>query len=402
MTTFDYTAKNKNGKVTRGTIEIGTRDDAVISLENQGLTPVTVTTNEKFSLSKIIDRYSIIPLSEKVLFSQELATLVGAGVPISQSLAMLEKQTKNKRFKETIAIIAKDVEGGLPLSVAIEKHPLVFSPLFVSMVKSGEIGGTLDESLNRLADQMVKDKALVSKIRGAMIYPAVIFVGMVCAMIFMLVTIVPTLQDMFKEMGGDLPFTTKSLIFLSDALTKYGIITLAVIVSIVIGYRYALKHNYKFKYFIHSVILKTPVVGNLTTKMNIARFSRTLGSLLNSGVSIVESLQIIANASQNVLFKEALDKSAEKVKNGSSIGETFKNFEVIPLLVTQMISVGEETGSLDKILNKVADFYDSEVENMSRNLTVLLEPLIMIFIGIMVGYLIIAIIGPIYAVTGMV
>ena len=402
MAIFEYTARNKNGKISNGSMNIGTRDEAVLSLQNQGLTPITITSDEKYNFSKIIENYSTIPLSEKVLFSQELSTLVNAGVPISQSLAMLEKQTKNKRFKGVIGEIAKEVDGGMPLSSAIEKHPHVFSPIFVSMVKSGEIGGTLDESLNRLADQMVKDKALTSKIRGAMIYPAVIFVGMVCAMIFMLVTIVPTLEDMFNEMGGELPFTTKSLIFLSDAVTKYGIFTLIIVVSLTIGIRYALRKIYKFKYFVHSMLLKIPVVGSLTTKMNIARFSRTLGSLLNSGVSIVESLQIIANASQNLLFKEALQKSAEKVKNGSSISDTLENFPVIPLLVTQMISVGEETGSLDKILNKVADFYDSEVENMSRNLTVLLEPLIMIFIGIMVGYLIIAIIGPIYAVTGMV
>jgi len=402
MATFRYTAKDKDNKVSTGNIDGNSRDDAVLELQNKGLTPVTITNVTKRSLRDIVSGFSTISTAEKVLFSTELSTLVNAGVPISQSLTILEKQTKNARFKKVIGELAKDVDGGLTLSAALEKHPRVFSPLFTSMVKSGEIGGTLDESLNRLAEQMNKDRELNSKIRGAMIYPSVIFVAMVGALIYMLVTIIPKLQSMFDELGGKLPLSTQSLVFISKLFTNYGLLTLIVTVAVVFGYRYAEKNIIPFRRFVHMTILKIPVIGNLAIKINIARITRTLGSLISSGVSVDESLNIIGDSTQNLLFKEAILKSSEKVKNGSTIADTLKTYKIFPILVPQMIAVGEETGSLDTILGKIADFYDSEVDNITKNLTVLLEPMIMIIIGIMVGYVIIAIITPIYTMTDLI
>lgn len=402
MITYSYTAKDKEGKVSGGIIEAGSRDDAVRTIQDRGLTPVTIDEQKKTSIIGYINRISTIPLGEKVMFSQELATLVNAGVPISQSLGILEKQTKNTRFAAAISDLSKDVDGGLSLSGALEKHPNIFSPLFVSMVKSGEIGGSLDASLTQLAEQMEKERELNSKIKGAMVYPTVIFVGMVGALIFMMVTIIPKLQSMFEELGGELPPTTKSLIFLSEAFTKYGIITASIFAAIYFGFRYAVKHITPFRKSIHKLLLKMPVIGQLIIKINVARISRTLGSLISSGVAVDEALDIIGQSTQNLLFKEAIEKSSERVKNGSTIAETLKNFKVFPPLVSQMISVGEETGSLDVILKKIADFYDSEVGNITKNLSTLLEPLIMIIIGIMVGYVIISIITPIYTMTDMI
>jgi type IV pilus assembly protein PilC len=402
MATFSYSARSKDGQIVNGTVDKQSRDDAASSLIEQGLTPINVSQLGSENILMKIASFSLISLTEKVLFSQELATLVNAGVPISQSLAMLEKQTKNKRFKGVIGELAKDVEGGITLASALGKHPDVFSPLFISMVNSGEIGGTLDKSLNELSEQMTKDRELIAKVRGAMIYPSVIFVGMVGALIFMLVTIIPKLQDMFNQLGGDLPASTKSLIFLSKAFTDYGLITLSLIAGIVFGFRYLLKNVSAFRKFIHTLTLKIPVVGDLITKLNVARMCRTLSSLLSSGVSVVEALQIIGNSTQNMLFKETILKTAEKVGNGGNIADTLKTAKIFPALVPQMISVGEETGSTDVILGKIADFYDSDIDNITKNLSTLLEPLIMILIGLMVGYVIIAIITPIYSMTNMI
>lgn len=402
MRTFAYTVRNKEQQILNGNIEGQDKDDVAKTLIDQGLTPITITETTKASLGSLMTRISTIPLAEKVLFSQELATLVNAGVPISQSLGILEKQTKNARFKKVLEDLSKDVDGGLTFSGALEKHPKVFSPIFISMVKSGEIGGTLDEALTRLAEQMNKDRELNAKIRGAMIYPTVIFIGMMGALIFMMVTIVPKLQSMFDELGGELPATTKSLIFLSKAFTTYGVFTAGLFVGIYFGFSFLVKKVTPFRRLMHKMLLKTPVVGNLSTKINVARITRTLGSLVASGVGVVEALDIVSASTENLLFREAIEKASEKVKNGSTISETLKNFKVFPILVPQMIAVGEETGSLDVILKKVADFYDADVTNITANLTTLLEPAIMIIIGVMVGYVIVSIITPIYTMTDMI
>lgn len=402
MITFIYTAKDKESTISTGAIEAGSREDAIRTIQDKGLTLVTMEEKRKNSIFAYMNRIGTIPLTEKVMFSQELATLVNAGVPISQSLGILQKQSKNKRFQAAIEDLAKDVDGGLSFSGALAKHPTVFSPLFISMVKSGEIGGTLDDSLNQLAEQMDKERELNSKIKGAMIYPTVIFIGMVGALIFMMVTIVPKLTSMFDELGGKLPATTQSLVFISKAFTNYGVITASIFAGIYFGFRYLLTHVTSFRRTMHVILLKTPVIGNLSTKINVARITRTLGSLISSGVAVDEALDIVADSCQNLLFKEAVEKASERVKNGSTIADTLKGFKIFPDLVSQMISVGEETGSLDVILKKVADFYDSEVSNITKNLTTLLEPLIMIVIGILVGYVIISIITPIYTMTDMI
>jgi type IV pilus assembly protein PilC len=402
MANYRYTIKDKAGKLRDGKIEASSRDQAVQSLLDQGQTLLSISEEDKGSLLERLSSIGTVPLTEKVLFSQELATLVNAGVPISESLAMLSKQTKNKSFKKVLEAVSADVDSGISFANALEKHQRAFSPLFVSMTRSGEIAGTLDKSLNELSVQMVKERELVSKIRGAMIYPSVIFVGMVGAMIYMLVTIIPKLQDMFNQLHGSLPASTQSLIFLSKAFTQYGIITAIIIFSIYFGFAWTEKNVIPFRKFIHAFLLKVPVIGNLTTKLNIARSTRTLGSLLTSGVSVVESLQIIADSTQNLIFREAFEKTAEKVKNGSSIADVLKTYKIFPALVPQMIAVGEETGSLDVILGKIADFYDNDVDNITTNLSTLLEPMIMIIIGIMVGYFIIAIITPIYSMTNLI
>jgi type IV pilus assembly protein PilC len=399
MATFEYTVHDGEGKISTGNIEGNNREEVAQSLINQNLTPVAIKQISSFRFLERLKKIGHIPAGEKVLFAEELSALINAGVPIAQALSILEKQTSNKKFKETLADLSRDVTGGLSLSTALEKHPKVFSPVFVHMTRAGEVGGTLDEALNNLAEQLAKDHELIAKIRGAMIYPVVIFVAMIGAMIYMMLTIIPQLAKMFKDLGGDLPASTKSLIFISSLFTKYIVITIIVIAAIVFTFRYALKHIRPFRLIIHRFLLKIPVSGKLIKKINIARFARTLGSLLGSGVGVAESLEIISKSTNNLLFKEAVEKTTERVRNGVTIAESLKSYPIFPVLVPQMIAVGEETGSLDTILKKIATFYDREVDNMTKNLTVLLEPMMMIFIGILVGYMIISIITPIYSMT---
>jgi len=401
MATFEYTVHDSKGKITNGSIEGDTRDNVAQALMDQGLTPVAIRVTSKINFIEKIKGFGLIPSGEKVLFAEELATLINAGVPIAQALSILEKQTSNKKLKHTLNELTKDVEGGLSLSNGMERHPEVFNPVFVNMTRAGEVGGTMDEALNKLAEQLAKDHALVAKIRGAMIYPAVIMVAMTGAMIYMMLTIVPQLKKMFDDLGGTLPLTTQSLMWLSAAFSKYLVFTIIIIVAAIFAFRWSLKHVFKFRLFIHKFLLRVPVFGKLIKKVNIARFARTLGSLLSSGVNVQDALEIVANSTNNLVFKEAIEKTMQKVQNGATIAENLKNFPVFPVLVPQMIAVGEDTGSLDEILKKVANFYDREVDNMTNNLTVLLEPMIMVFIGIMVGYLIISIITPIYSMTNM-
>ncbi len=401
MPTFEYTIHDKNDKITSGRIEGDTRENIAQTLINQGMTPVIINQISKDNLFDKFKKFGIVPAGEKVLFAEELATLINAGVPIAQALGILEKQTSNKKLKRVLTILANDVEGGLSLSTAMEKHPEVFTPVFINMTRAGEVGGTMDEALNKLAEQLAKDHELVAKIRGAMIYPVVILVAMTGAMIYMMLTIVPQLEKMFEDLGGKLPLTTRSLIWLSNAFSKYLIITILVIAAAIFAFRWAKKNVFVFHLFIHKSMLKFPVFGKLIKKVNIARFARTLGSLLSSGVNVQDALNIVADSTINLVFKEAIEKTAQKVQNGQTIAENLKNYPVFPVLVPQMIAVGEETGSLDTILEKIATFYDREVDNITKNLTVLLEPMIMVFIGILVGYLIISIITPIYTMTNM-
>lgn len=401
MKTFSYTAHDNKGKILNGKVEGSAREEAAQILINQGLTPVSLHSVDTNLVEKINRHLTFISSGDKVLFTEELSTLVNAGVPIAQSLNMLEKQISNKKFKVALGELSKDVEGGLSLSVGMERHPEIFSPVFIHMVRAGEAGGTLDQALKNLAEQLAKDHALISKIRGAMIYPAVILVAMTGAMIYMMMTVVPELSAMFAELGGELPMTTKSLIFLSNMLAKYGVF---IIIGLVLGaffFRKAEKTYLPLRRLVHRLLVIIPVIGKLTVKLNIARFSRMLGSLINSGVNLPEALGIVAESTGNLLFRDAINKTAERVRNGSTVAEVLRSYHIFPVLVPQMVSVGEETGELPDLLTKIAVFYDREVDNITNNLTTLLEPLIMIIIGTMVGYFIISIITPIYSMTNM-
>lgn len=401
MKKFSYTVKDKDGKIIKGQLEAESRDKVADSLTEKSLTPISIKEEKGFNFLEKLDEFSTIPSTEKVMFSKQLATLVSAGIPIAQSMHILEEQTENKRMKKAIGQIGQDIESGLSLSVAMEKQNKIFSPLYANMVKAGEIGGILDQSLEKMAEEIEKEHELVASIRGAMAYPSVIIIAMIGVVVYMLTTIIPQIGGVFTEMGGQLPTSTRMLMGLSNTLIHYGLFVLIGIIGTVYGIRTLIKKNYKVRYAWHRGLCSIPVFGKLIKKINISRFTRTLGSLLNSGVTVIESLKISGDVLKNEVFKKEIRDAAEKVSNGSALAEPLKGSKVFPIIVPQMIAVGEETGTLDKILVKLTDFYQNEVDHTVKNLSSLIEPMMMIIIGFGVGFIVISVITPLYSMSNL-
>jgi type IV pilus assembly protein PilC len=329
-----------------------------------------------------------------VIFSRQFATMINAGVPITKSLGILKEQTENAYLKEVITTVAKKVEGGATLASSLAEHPKVFSPIYINMVKSGETGGILDQVLDRLAIQQEKDAEIVGKVRGAMIYPSVIFTVTIGAFIFLMTVIVPGLAVIFDGLGGKLPIYTLIMLGISKILVKYGIF---VGIGLVIGgyffFRWIKTKN--GKHIWDRFLLKAPIIGPIIMKVNVARFARTFGSLMASGISVLDALNATSTALGSSVYQDELTKIALEVKNGKSISEPMKRSKHFPPIVAQMVSVGEETGQIDQILLKLADFFEKEVDNVVSNITSIIEPVIIIVLGAMVGMIVISVFGPI-------
>lgn len=401
MPKYHYIAKDIKGEITQGEIESSSQKSAEEAISAQSLTPIQVKEISESIFEWLLRVLGHVPATEKVMFSKQLATLVSAGVPIAQSMHILEKQTKNKILKKAIVSLGNDVEAGLPLSVAMEKQPKIFSPLYVNMVASGEAGGSLDKSLERMAEEIEKEHDLITSIRGAMTYPVIILIAMVGVVIYMLATIVPQIAGIFAEMGGELPSSTKFLLRLSNTIRHQGLLILIILGVAFIGLKTLLKKNLKIRQVWHKILLKLPVFGKLMEKVNITRFTRTLGSLLKSGVSLLEAMEISANTIQNEIFKTGILKSAELIKGGATIAQAMEKTKTFPILVSEMIAVGEETGSLETLLHKITKFYQKEVDNTVKNLSSLVEPILMIIIGAGVGFIVVSVIQPIYSMTNL-
>lgn len=398
MKKFSYIAKNKDGKVREGILESDNKDTVLESLKKQKLSPITIKEIKGSTFGNIND-IGYVSSSEKVMFSKGLSTMVSAGIPIVQAIHILEEQVQSKKLKRATAQIANDIEGGLSLSNALSKHPSIFSPLYINMVKAGEIGGILDETLEKMADEIESEHELVASIRGAMAYPLVILTALVGVVVYLLVSIIPQIGAVFTELGSELPVSTRFLIFISDSVISYGLLIAIVTIGLIFGIRFVVKKNQKVRYYWHYGLMKTPVFGKLIKKINITRFTRTLGSLLTSGVAILEAIDVSANILKNEVFKKEIKEAATKVKDGSSLAEPLKKSKVFPVMVSSMIAVGEETGTLDHILGKLTSFYQKEVDHTVKNLSSLLEPIMMIIIGIGAGFVVISVITPIYTMT---
>lgn len=350
----------------------------------------------QINISSFIDQLRGVSLKEKIMFTRNLGVMISAGLPLVKALELLSRQSQTPKFKNIISVVADDLKKGTSLADAFEKQPSVFSDLYINMIRVGEIGGTLDNSLKILAEQLKREHDLKSKIKGAMIYPAVIMSAVFVVGVLMMIFVVPQLASTFLELGIELPWTTQLVIGLSNFLQHFWYLFILIVLGIIFGLRTVLRTSYGKKFF-DWLLLKTPIISSLTVKVNSAMFSRTLSSLIESGVAIVKSLEITANTLNNYYFRNSLKEAANMVQKGKTLTEILNVSPYFPLLLTQMAAVGEETGQLTNVLKQLALFYEEEVELTTKNLSSIIEPFIMIVIGGFIGFFAVSMIQPMYS-----
>ncbi len=398
MATFEYTARDKFGKIQRGEMFALDRTAASGDLVAKSLSPILIKEKaEKLTLKGILSKLKIsdkVKLTDKVIFSRQFATMINAGVPIVQTLNILKEQTVSKKLQTVVADVGKRVEGGASLASALAEHRDVFTPVYINMIRAGETGGILDQVLERLATQQEKDAEIIGKVRGALIYPGVITAVTIGAFIFLMTVIVPKLSVIFESFGTSLPVYTKIMLGISHVITHYGLFVLAGLVALGVAF-YRFVHTTGGRKLWHRAVLKTPIFGPIVAKVNVARFARTFGSLMTSGISILDALNSTAAALGNEIFKDEVTRIAGEVKKGRPVAESLRQGKLFPPIVSQMIAVGEETGQLDALLLKLADFYEKEVDRVVAGIASIIEPILIIILGVMVGFVVISVFGPI-------
>lgn len=397
---FSYVAKKISGEVMKGVGEAKDKLDLARILRTQGYFLVSckefIEKKNFFSFIPVLSRVSI---AEKMFFSRNLSVMIFAGVSLSRSLDILSRQTKNKRFKNIINNLSESIKKGNSLSESMKSYSVVFPPFFIAMVKVGEESGKLGESLQLVGEQLERDHMIRKKVKGAFIYPAIIITAMILIGILMLIYVVPTLLSTFKELGIELPLTTRIIIAFSDFLIHYPLIIIVAVVLIIILFG-GLLRSQKGKILINNILLRLPLFSNLIKKVNSARTTRTLSSLISSGVNVLEALSITRDVLQNHQFKNVLQKAREDIQKGTPISESFKKTSnIYPILVGEMMAVGEETGKMPEMLLRLATFYEEEVSEITKNLSTIIEPLLMIIIGIFVGFFAVSMIKPMYSVV---
>ncbi len=405
MPIYFYKAKKITGEYISGAKEEKSEKDLARSIRKDGYILISVEKQpgkvEKkifsFGFFNFLNRVSSI---DKIVFTRNLAVLTGAGVSLSKCMEILSKQTKNKRFKKVILDISEKIIKGISFSEALSKHSNVFPEVFSNMIKSGEESGTLEEVLNNLAEQMEKTHELKQKVKGAMAYPIMIVFVVIGIGILMIITVVPSLSETFINLEMELPFTTRVMIKIGETLSTFWYL----LVIALFGIPYLIKvlsKSKKGKKAIDNFIFKIPVISGLVKSFNSANVARTLSSLISSGIPIAKSLQIASKTSGNIYYQEALIQASEEIKKGVGLSQSLsKNEKIFSPLIIQMIKVGEETGETSSILKKLADFYENEVANSAKNLSSLIEPVLMLVIGATVGFFAISMIHPIYSMIG--
>lgn len=402
---FLYKAKTFDGQVKYGKINARNKGDLNKKLNDLSLIPISIEEEggaggkkkKGFSISKIIKRVSVV---DKMLFARNLRAMLKAGLSFARAISVLTEQTNNEYFKDILGSIQEDIQQGTALADSLAKHPKVFNDLFVSMIRVGEVGGNLEEVLDILSIQLKKDHDLTSKVMGAMMYPAVIIFAMVGIGILMMMFVVPSLLKVFEEMNAELPTATKALIFISNTLQNYGIFVFLGFVLFIVLFLWSIKTpvgKKAFGYF----LLRVPVIGDVVSKVNMARFSRTLSSMISSGISIVKALEIISNTLSNVYYKESIKMACANVQKGIQLSDVLGQYDKLyqPMMI-HMIEVGEETGTLENTLKQVAEFYEEEVGQVTENLSSIIEPVLMLVIGGAVGLFAVSMIQPMYSIMG--
>jgi type IV pilus assembly protein PilC len=403
---YAYKGRDGAGKVVKGKVDASSEGAVITRLRTMGVQPISISEagagtglQREVSIPGLGDR--AVKMKDIAVMSRQMATMIGSGLSLLRTLTILADQVENKRLAKIMAEVRDDVETGVSFSDAVGKHDKDFPPLMINMIKAGETGGFLDKALESTAENFEKEVALRSTIKSAMTYPVVVLVMSLVAVVVMLLFIVPIFQDMFTNLGGQLPLPTMMLVYASRAMPY------VVPAGIVVGIAFSIwwrtnKNSVKVRAFLDPLKLRLPVFGALFRKIAIARFSRNFSNMIGAGVPILTALRIVGEVSGNYVLEEALVKVAESVRQGESIAGPLTESGVFPTMVTQMISVGEDSGSLQTMLEKVADFYDHEVKSTTESLTALIEPLLIAFLGVVVGGMIVALYLPIFEITSLI
>jgi len=402
---FDYRGRDGAGKLVKGRLDAASEGAVVQRLRGMGVSPIAITeakpgTGLQTEI-KIPGFEKGVGLKDLAIMSRQASTMLSSGLSLLRALTILADQTENKKLKDILGKVRSEVEQGVSFSDAVGKYPVDFPPIMINMIRAGETGGFLDQAMDSIATNFEKEHKLRSTIRSAMTYPMVVLAMSLVAVVVMLVFIVPIFQNMFSSLGGQLPLPTMILVYASHAMVWVGPILAVAIVLGALWYR-ANKHTDRVRGVLDPIRLKLPVFGSLNKKIVIARFARNFSNMLGAGVPILQALHIVGEVSNNFVVQKALDRVAESVRKGESIAVPITREKVFPDMVSQMIAVGEDAGSLETMLERIAEFYDSEVQATTEALTSLIEPLLIAFLGVVVGSMIVALYLPIFQITSLI
>ena len=400
MPTYRYSAMDPSGRTINGTLEADSLELVRAKLADLSYHVLTIReTKSRAGVQEWFTGIQRVRLRDLVMFSRQFATMIDAGLSVVKCLDILQKQTRNPKMKDVIGEVKRDVAGGMSLTEALQKHPRIFTPLYINMIRSAEAGGILDLVLDRLATFLEKEQETRNKIKSAMTYPAVVFCFAVLMLIALLFFVLPKFKGIFDAMGLQLPLTTKLMLNSSDYLRNYWYIALVVMIGSVVAFK-LLARTERGKYTLDAAKLRLPVFGDLILKTSVSRFARTFGTLISSGVPVLRALEIVADTAGNRVVAETVGRARSAIKEGEKISTPLFGSKIFPVMVTQMIAVGEETGRLDQMLVKVSNFYDEEVDATLKGLTSLIEPLMIVGLGIIVGFIAVSVISPIYSLVG--
>lgn len=404
MKTFIYTAEKANGETYEHSVKASDRFEVYALVRKEGSKIISIEESSSRSpltfLRTLNNLFARVKDSEKIVLARNLATMIKAGLPMSRALSVMERQTRNEALKTVLQDINHSVTQGISFHEALQRHPKVFPPLFISMARAGEESGKLAEALLVVAGQIERAYALKKKIKGALIYPSIIVVAMIAIGILMLIFVVPTLTQTFAEFDLELPKSTQIVIGVSDFFASHTLVALGGLVGVVVLFVAGLRTNRGGRWF-ETFILHIPLIAPIVKEVNAARTARTLSSLLSAGVEVVEALDITRDVLQNSYYKAVLVEAAQNTKAGRPLAEAFTSHEdLYPVLVGEMIAVGGETGQLTQMLEDVAVFYEAEVEQKTKDLSTVIEPFLMLFIGAVVGFFAVSMVGPIYSISG--
>jgi len=398
MASFNYKARDKDSKETSGVVEAPSTESAVKLLRTSDLFVISIKEVRPSGFADVIARFKKVGFGDVSNFTRQLATMITAGLTLPDALTILRTQTTNPTFVRLIADVEHQIIGGGNLGDSLGKYPNVFSPIYIALIRAGESSGTLDKVLARLADTLETQGEFQSKVKGAMVYPVIIVVGMAAVVMVMMTVVIPKLTDLYKDFGIELPVSTRILISVSTFFVHFWWLMIAATVGLLIAFG-KWKKTPIGEAMVDSITLKIPLFGDLTKKVLLVEFTRTLAMLISAGIHILKGLQILRNSLGNVLFRNAIDEISKKVEKGFPLGETFAQYDVFPPIVSQMMKVGEETGKLDDTLLKLSHYFESESEHLVRGLTTAIEPIIMVVLGVGVGFIVISVITPIYNLT---